>query len=378
MNLELSELQLGLIGLGAAGVVLVIAYNVWQERRHRRIAERALGPGGADALVGEAPVEPQRIEPTLDGGFDDVNGDAATEVPVLALPANVDDAADAPRPAAGEMGEFTEADARIEASVALDTERPMQAHALWQAWRDAVGDLDANLRGWGWDDQAGRWLPLGPNTVGTVRSARFALQLADRRGPVSAATLAGLAEGVQRLADRIMAVVQMPDTTQVLREAGELDAFAASVDGQISLNIVSAGTPFSGTKLRGLAQAQGLELAGDGLFHARDDAGLSQFTLGNLEPALFDAEGLRTLSTSGLILLLDIPVVASGSAAFDRMLACAQQLSAALGGTLVDDNRVVLSAASLEAIRGTIANFQSRMQQYGVQPGSETARRLFS
>ncbi len=36
-----SELQIALIGAGIAAVVLVVGYNKWQERRHRREAERA-------------------------------------------------------------------------------------------------------------------------------------------------------------------------------------------------------------------------------------------------------------------------------------------------------------------------------------------------
>ena len=31
-----SELQIALIGAGIAAVVLVVGYNKWQERRHRR------------------------------------------------------------------------------------------------------------------------------------------------------------------------------------------------------------------------------------------------------------------------------------------------------------------------------------------------------
>ena len=37
----MNDLQLGLIGLGAAAVVGVVGYNKWQEMRQRKLAEAA-------------------------------------------------------------------------------------------------------------------------------------------------------------------------------------------------------------------------------------------------------------------------------------------------------------------------------------------------
>jgi len=50
-------------------------------------------------------------------------------------------------------------------------------------------------------------------------------------------------------------------------------------------------------------------------------------------------------------LLLDVPRVANGSPALDRMLELAHGLAAALEGRLVDDNRALLSEAGLARIR---------------------------
>jgi FtsZ-interacting cell division protein ZipA len=61
--LKLSDLQLALIAAGAVVIVAVILYNMWQERRARRRAEEAFGPGPRDALFDAAPAE--RREPTL-------------------------------------------------------------------------------------------------------------------------------------------------------------------------------------------------------------------------------------------------------------------------------------------------------------------------
>lgn len=48
----MTELQLGLIGLGATAVVGVLAYNKWQEYRHRKLAEAVFKPPHDDILFG--------------------------------------------------------------------------------------------------------------------------------------------------------------------------------------------------------------------------------------------------------------------------------------------------------------------------------------
>lgn len=47
----MTELQLGLIGLGAVAVVGVLAYNKWQEYRHRKLAEQVLNVRHSDVLL---------------------------------------------------------------------------------------------------------------------------------------------------------------------------------------------------------------------------------------------------------------------------------------------------------------------------------------
>ena len=49
----MTELQIGLIGLGAIAVVGVLAYNKWQEYRHRKLAEQVLNVRHTDVLLNE-------------------------------------------------------------------------------------------------------------------------------------------------------------------------------------------------------------------------------------------------------------------------------------------------------------------------------------
>ena len=50
----MTELQMGLIGLGAFAVVGVVAYNKWQEVRQRKLAEQVLNASHPDVLLDEA------------------------------------------------------------------------------------------------------------------------------------------------------------------------------------------------------------------------------------------------------------------------------------------------------------------------------------
>lgn len=47
----MTELQMGLIGLGAAAVAGVFGYNKWQEFRQRKIAEAVMKPQHEDVLL---------------------------------------------------------------------------------------------------------------------------------------------------------------------------------------------------------------------------------------------------------------------------------------------------------------------------------------
>jgi FtsZ-interacting cell division protein ZipA len=114
------------------------------------------------------------------------------------------------------------------------------------------------------------------------------------------------------------------------------------------------------------------------MFHCAADDGSTVFTLGNLEPALFAPDEMKRLSTHGLTFTLDVPRVADGVGAFERMVGLGRRLAESLEGDLVDDNRAPLNEKSLEFIRGKIAEFQRQMGEQGIPAGSDTAQRLFS
>lgn len=368
-----SELQIALIGAGAALVVLIVAYNKWQERKHRRQAERAFKSGHPDILLEPRemaePAEPAgRVEPVLSGS---VSEDAAPQ-PVR-RPVS-ESAARRSTPAVPEA-----LDARADCSVLIESIEALEVSRLWAAQRQQLEGLNKPVQWFAFDDGANVWRALTEHSVGAYHWFCVAVQTVDRRGPIGERDFAYFCEGVQRIAEQFLAVpAGLPARADTLSAAAALDRLCAEVDVQIGLNIVSRGQAFAGTKLRGLAEAQGMVLGPDGQFHARDDDGNTLFVLGNLEATPFTAENLRSLQTNGITLVIDVPRVTHGVQTFDRMMQVANQLAEALQGSVVDDKRHPLGAEAAALIRTQIAQFHERMADQAIPAGSPLARRLFA
>jgi hypothetical protein len=386
--MAISELQIALIGAGVAGVAMVWGYNIWQDRQHRKTADRIFKGGHGDALLpeeqgmGTSPGkdDDERQEPHFgdEGGIPDEQSGAEDTVPVVA------DAVQEPQgsapPAVYPVGC---ADAVADCVLHLVAAEPIPAPAVWAIQNAWTGELSKPVH---WlakkateGDAGATWQPVDAHDTGRYAEWAVAIQLADRRGPVSDAELARFFDGVQHLAQQTSAALDLPSRGETVLRAAKLDEFCAAVDIQFVLHVVEAsGGVFAGTKLRGVAEAAGLALEADGVFRARDAEGGEMFTVANLGAERLEADSIKSLATHGLTLSLDVPRVSDGTLAFDRMLATARQLSGALGGVLVDAQRAPLADAMVDAIRAKTAELQARMNEAGIAPGSTRALRLFS
>ena len=171
------------------------------------------------------------------------------------------------------------------------------------------------------------------------------------------------------------------------REAAAFDEFVSDpakpvpsqVDIAIGMNVVTgSGDPFAGTKIRGLAEAGGMRLEGDGVFYLRNEAGQKISSLDNHEPMPFVPEQMKTLTTSGVTFLLDVPCVSEGIDAFENMLATARNFAETLDGVLVDDNRRPLTDEAIGKIRHQLTGILAKMDAGQIAAGGARALRLFS
>src|SRR5574343_356124 len=394
----MTELQMGLIGLGVAAVAGVLGYNKWQEMRHRKVAESLLKPHPEDPLLGGqarvapampsaapvvrtepalmpeplVPVSPERLEPVL---AEHVAEQGMARMAEPAAPVVSEEVLDT---LPESVVPPTLLDPRLEYIVAMELVDPVPATQLINAQRDALARLHKPVHWVGFNERTREWERLLSEHDIAVRRLRVGLQLVNRLGPVPEADVAIFSNAMAALADGLMAVADMP-SIRVLDQAAEIDRFCADVDLEIGINLVSRASAFSGTKIRALAEAAGMVLGNDGLFTRFDDEGRALYSLQNFETARFTQENIRAINTHGVTFLLDVPRVDHGERVFSQMIELAKRFAEALQGALVDDNRQPLSDTQLDHIRREfIGKPQATMARDGLPAGSVQALRLLS
>lgn len=173
----MTDLQIGLLVLGAAAVAAVLLYNRAQERSTRRSAEHSFASSHADVLA-------PRREPRL--------------------------------------GPQSGPDERVDYVIELKPAKPLAAAVVHEEWR-AI-----ELR-------FGRRALLAEGEGGTWRAA---LQLVSRAGVVSEAELIEFRADVETLGTRIGAAVSAPEMRAALEGARELDRACADSDIQVALHVI--------------------------------------------------------------------------------------------------------------------------------------------
>lgn len=362
----MSDLQLSLLVLGIIVVAGVYAFNWLQERSHRKRAESAFDTPRQDVLMTRANPSPEVF-------------DIADEV----LPA--EEVPDPPRPAPRPVAPpratrvATEPDDNpIDCAAVLSSDSPFSQAALDEI-ASATASLPRPVRLYGSGAADGGWHPIQNDGGTRWHHVKVALQLADRQGVATRADLDKFVTAVTEIAQRVGASPALPDAAAGAAQALALDALCAEIDIAIGISVVAKpGQSFQGTTIRALAEADGLRLQADGVFHSETAAGVTQFTLDNQDPEPFFPETIRTLVTPGVTFLLDVPRASGGLVAFDRMTQMAQQFAKALDGSLVDDNRQPLNEAGLAATRRALAAVFATMESRGIVPGGPVALRLFS
>lgn len=209
--------------------------------------------------------------------------------------------------------------------------------------------------------------------------ATCALQLADRSGSVSRNSLNRFQHEVDRIGLKLNAQVEWQIKGDPTQAASELDQFCIDVDKMVGFHLVQGvNGPFTGTKFRGLAEANGLVLGSDGGFHSENEYGHRMFSVVNRENHPFSADMLRTSVIHGVTFQLDIPRVKNCPEVFNQMVLTARQMENSLGATLVDDNQRPIGETQIEKIRQQLKIIHAKMVARGIVPGSPSALRLFS
>ncbi|MES1982013.1 MAG: cell division protein ZipA C-terminal FtsZ-binding domain-containing protein [Pseudomonadota bacterium] len=385
----MSELQIGLLVIGAVIVLAIYFYNAWLQRQHRRKFEATFEPMQEDPLYSPPVTKTEAVVP-----FEDLAADAPVEAAIenslvedsideiLAHPE--DSPGDSPaasgnasyRPPAESVCDLLDDATDYIAVLSLKT--PASAHALAPLWQQRF-DFGKNVYACGLNAATGAWEKVIPESPLAYSAFKLAIQLADRSGSVSEAKLQDFHELARHIAVPLQGEIELPDTAEAAARAAALDSFCAEVDQMIGLNIMPSGERiFSGSEIAGVAERHGMALQSDGAFHLLDEQGHTLFSLGNYENVPFQHHTLEQMWVNGLTLLLDVPRVDQPARRFDQMAVLARQLAMDMRAAVVDDHRVALGEQGFAQIRAQVAAIEERMMLGDVVPGSAQARRLFS
>ncbi len=260
----MTDLQLGLLVIGAAAVIGVLVYNRLQERSAQRAAERAFGSRHADSLLDEAP---RRREPIL----------ARAPQRPEAMP-----------------------DAQVDYVIDLQLAQPAAAASLLEGWSAIEQRFGGRVLLAGSDGTAWRRLAAGDGVGCTA--LRAALQLVSRAGVVSDAELLEFRSAVETLGAKLGASLSAPEMRHALEAARELDRICADADVQVALHVIGEGLEidFDGQPFQVVRREDGLTLTLD--VPRTPDLGRSFEAMARTGRSLAGAPGARLVDDRGNLL----------------------------------------------------------------------------
>lgn len=414
----MTELQMGILGFGVAAIIVVLAYNKWQEYRHRKLVEKVLKKSHTDVLFDSAPVSlpvsSNEIAQTAENkqessaSFEGAHDEFEKVEPIVSDTAHADYSPD-PEESASVFEPITKPDngqcvaasshehrehsgetdysqlpamnllqPDVDFISVFQSSSAMPLRLLFDVINELKGRVSKPILAVGLDRNESAWVSLDASSHIQCFDLCIGLQLADRNGSVSEAELDVFSEAMNSLALQLGATVTTPPQKAYLSIAQQLDTFCADVDVQIGVSVVATAQPFTGTKLRALAEAGGFTLDQQGRFVRTDEEGRVLYILLNADGKGFKADAMKTLTTPAVTFLLDLPKIANGERIFNQMFDQAKRFSDVLKGVLVDDNRKPLLPASIEPIHRQISSYQTRMAEQNILAGSPVALRLFS
>lgn len=366
----MSDLQWSLVVLVVVAIAGVWLFNLFVERRRRRVFEQRMKPRAAVAPAAD-PAGPMVRDPVL-------REPSLRAEPRLPEEAGVDADATPAEPSivTGDVEPVATTaivDTTIHAVVTLEPEGQVSGeralsllHAFRHAGRQPVmlvgvtGDVQEPLR-------AGQ----------RYDSILVAVQLANRSGPLNEIEWSEFVAALQHVSEQIPASCEIPDMRETTARARALDAVCVPLDAQIGINLTSAHAGWTGDEVAELARREGLILRPDGRFHALGSDGATLFVLQNGDGGAFRADTLGVQRTSRLTLLLDVPRAPQDQDPFGRLVVTANALAAALDAAIVDDQSRGLSAQALESIGRQIEPVYVKLAEAQMAAGSPRALALF-
>lgn len=390
----MNELTLSLLAIGLSLIVLLVAFNWWQERKIRKAAEKTMNFTEDTATLEEdlfTELNRSEAEVSVDDGEFNIDDEVDFKIDLTEAISEPHDMAD--ESAALNEGEPVTTETakviplktlpealsvEVDLIAMINLPAPENGERLRNMLMRLVS-LDKPVSAYGLsEDQV--WQGLHREQASELYgSVAYALQLADRAGAVSEETLKRFHEEIALIADELGAQAEWMGSTDTLNFAKDLDAFCLEVDQLVNLHVINgAGGRFMATKFNSLADANHLTLDAEGKFLAKSDDQEVMFAVVNMEKVPFSADMLKAATLKGVTFQMDIARTPNCTETFNQMVSSAKNIASALSGALVDDHQRELSDAQLEKIRQQLKLIQVQMTVRGIIPGSPLALRLFA
>jgi hypothetical protein len=353
----MSSLQIWLAIVGGVILVVLVAYNAWTSRQNQpKQAEPLITPEELDALT--------QSETSIDG---------LPPLPSDTLGAYSQMVHEFPQP--NPRGQL---DPLIDVMASMELETPVSGEAALAALPPVrrVGSKLFIVEGLNAD--TGEWENL---QAGLFYSAfQAGIQVANRQGPLNDIEFSEFVVKAQTYADAFGVTPELPDMSEAIAHARELDQFAASHDAQLSFTIASRKTAWS----PGYVQQQAARIGfvpgviPGRMVIAASTSGLPPVLVLSFDARAAMAEDPNQSALRSISLGLDVPQVASSEQAFARLCESAQALAQVMDGQITDDNGQVLSEAAIQIIDNDLKNLYQALAARDLAAGSLQARRLFS
>lgn len=369
----MNDLQITLLVVGGGGIVAMIAYNWWQDYRLRKQASERFGQSDEDPLLNKP--RGKRAEPGFEPSMNSAGDDGfPTEDGSFENP--VGDPIDSPQMAdsADEVLSNTPAeqlDRKLFVDFTLRFEAPKDANS-WKSLMDGLEQIKGKRVVYAASPQADQtaaadetlWFKAYPY-AGNAAKLRISLQIANRKGPLSAIEFSEVLSKLRRYAEQHEADLDFPDMKEVVSKAETLDQAAAALDTLLGLHCLLPESVSDAQAATALANA-GWQQRGHQWLFADDTGPLATMVIHN-------APGKRLLSFS-----IDVPNSADPVKALGEIVTFCHGLNEAHGAPLMDDSGRVLGTQAIEGIYNTLIERVRNLQDAGFKPGSPLARALFS
>ncbi len=394
----MNQLTLSLLAIGLGLIVLVIAFNWWQERKIRKAAEKQFAfTQEQDSQAHDLMEASFEVNDLVDFADDALATDPITdevefkididEISPEIHPLNEDSSgAEAPKMDSSQEEPLVVPIKTLPEALSIEVDLiaviNLSAAEKGERLRNMLMRLlalDKPVFAYGLSESL-EWQALNREQESELfTKAVYSLQLADRAGAVTEDTLTRFQALVAEFANELGAQIEWVGARDTLSFAKELDGFCLEVDQLVNLHVINgAGGRFTGTKFKSLAEANGLVIKEGGTFHALNTDEQVLFNVVNMEKTPFNEEMLKTSTLKGVTFQMDIARTPNCTETFNQMVGMSKNMVSALNGALVDDHQRELSDVQIEKIRQQLKLIQVQMTVRGIAPGTPLALRLFS